>query len=313
MNDLIVKIEKKTRKVKLEQIYLGNDHENLQENLVFQFDEFVDGQARLEYEINGNSNYIILSKDEEEYTIPVQNVLTIYQEETIGKIKFQLVVTEGTSQENIPVFKSNIFYLRCRPSINAVTEAPEGYELWIEQANAKLNAMDNFNITSERVQDGVEISITDRQGVITVTKVLDGANGATGNGIESITKTSTSGLSDTYTILYTDGNTTTFTVTNGAKGETGASGSDGKDGTNGQDGFSPVATVERITGGATISITDKNGTTTATVNDGQTQDISGKFDKNNVKSAYSTNSEDVYNVTYINTMIGNIETLLSGI
>lgn len=45
-----------------------------------------------------------------------------------------------------------------------------------------------------------------------------GATGATGNGIASIEKTGTSGLVDTYTITYTDGTTTTFTVTNGADG-----------------------------------------------------------------------------------------------
>ena len=42
-----------------------------------------------------------------------------------------------------------------------------------------------------------------------------GATGATGNGIASISKTGTSGLVDTYTITYTNGQTTTFTVTNG--------------------------------------------------------------------------------------------------
>lgn len=36
-----------------------------------------------------------------------------------------------------------------------------------------------------------------------------------GNGIAAITKTSTSGLVDTYTISYTNGTTSTFTVTNG--------------------------------------------------------------------------------------------------
>lgn len=39
--------------------------------------------------------------------------------------------------------------------------------------------------------------------------------GDTGNGISSIEKTSTSGLVDTYTITYTNGNTTTFDVSNG--------------------------------------------------------------------------------------------------
>ena len=182
MSDLIVKIEKETRKVTLgSKVSIGNDHENLQENLVFQFDEFVDGQARLEYEINETKNYIILQKENETYTIPVQNVITIYQEQTKGKINFQLVVTGGTEEENIPVFKSNIFFLICRPSINAVTEAPEGYELWIEQANAKLNAMDealtevnNLNIDANKVNNTTTITITKKDGTQETTNVDDG-------------------------------------------------------------------------------------------------------------------------------------------
>ena len=42
-----------------------------------------------------------------------------------------------------------------------------------------------------------------------------GATGATGNGVTSIAKTATVGLVDTYTITFSDGSTTTFTVTNG--------------------------------------------------------------------------------------------------
>ena len=49
----------------------------------------------------------------------------------------------------------------------------------------------------------------------------NGQDGADGNGISGITKTGTSGLVDTYTITYTNGTTTTFTVTNGAKGDPG--------------------------------------------------------------------------------------------
>ena len=47
-----------------------------------------------------------------------------------------------------------------------------------------------------------------------------GPAGATGNGIQSITKTGTVGLVDTYTILFTDGSSSTFTVTNGKDGST---------------------------------------------------------------------------------------------
>ena len=47
-----------------------------------------------------------------------------------------------------------------------------------------------------------------------------GPTGATGNGISSITKTGTVGLVDTYTIAFTNGTSTTFTVTNGQDGST---------------------------------------------------------------------------------------------
>ena len=83
-----------------------------------------------------------------------------------------------------------------------------------------------------------------------------GDTGDTGNGISSISKTGASGKTDTYTILYTNGNSSTFTVTNG------------NDGTNGVDGYSPTATVSKSGSTATITITDKNGTTTAQVYDG---------------------------------------------
>ena len=49
------------------------------------------------------------------------------------------------------------------------------------------------------------------------------------------------------------------------KGEDGNPGSKGDPGA---DGFSPIAKVETITNGATITITDKNGTTTATILNG---------------------------------------------
>lgn len=47
---------------------------------------------------------------------------------------------------------------------------------------------------------------------------IQGSTGPTGNGIASIDKTGTSGLVDTYTVTYTDGNSDTFTVTNGRDG-----------------------------------------------------------------------------------------------
>lgn len=51
----------------------------------------------------------------------------------------------------------------------------------------------------------------------------------------------------------------------GPQGEPGRNGTDGRDGTDGTDGFSPEATVTQVGAGARITITDKDGTTTADV------------------------------------------------
>lgn len=87
--------------------------------------------------------------------------------------------------------------------------------------------------TSQFVDSGVDASITVDIADITMLNPGDtpyvtntGTNtdpifhlfiprGQTGNGIASITKTSTSGNVDTYTVTYTNGDTDTFTVTNG--------------------------------------------------------------------------------------------------
>lgn len=116
-------------------------------------------------------------------------------------------------------------------------------------------------------------------------------DGEDGVGIDSISKTATAGLVDTYTITLTDGSSSTFDVTNGAKGDTGAgiesvektetsglvdtytitltSGetatftvTNGEKGDPGDDGFSPTIVEDE---GNTeeiyrLDITDKNGT-----------------------------------------------------
>ena len=92
------------------------------------------------------------------------------------------------------------------------------------------------------------------------------ATGATGNGIASIAKTSTSGLVDTYTITYTDGSTSTFTVTNGQDGQ------DGQDGAPGAAGNGIVSITKTSTSGLvdTYTILYTNGqSTTFTVTNGQ--------------------------------------------
>lgn len=67
-----------------------------------------------------------------------------------------------------------------------------------------------------------------------------GETGEDGVSIVSVTKTSTSGLVDTYTISYSDGDTSTFTVTNGAKGDKGDKGDTGATGAQGPQGIQGI-------------------------------------------------------------------------
>ena len=65
----------------------------------------------------------------------------------------------------------------------------------------------------------------------------NGKDGKDGVSVVSIEKTSSNGNVDTYTITYSDGSTSTFTVTNGENGEQGIQGYPGAD------GHTPVITI----------------------------------------------------------------------
>ena len=173
-----IEIERKTRQVNIDKSLLGNDNENLQDNLEFSFlDEFVNGQARLELKFKDNQKtFITLEKVDETYITPVTNVMTVQ-----GKVYAQLVITEGTDEESIPLFKSNIFYFYVNESINAETGEAEPYIEWIDKANIKLNQIDNLNIEAEKQEHTTTITVTRKDGTSYQVEVLDGEKGEKGD------------------------------------------------------------------------------------------------------------------------------------
>ena len=176
MKDIQIKVSKETRYVEYTKSSLGCEAENLQGNLVFSFeDEFVNGQARLETNIQGETNWIQLTKEGEAYYCPIKSTMTKQ-----GRVYMQLVITEGTDEEEVPVFKSNEFYLYCEKSINAETEMPDEYPTWIEIANTKLNQMDNFDIDATKVGDTATVTITQRDGTEKSVDIKDGETGPQG-------------------------------------------------------------------------------------------------------------------------------------
>ena len=176
MKDVIIKIDQNSMVYKQETV-LGISYENLQGKIIFKFlGTFPKGIAYLEYERDTEKGYLQMNQVGEEYQLEIKSSLLTKE----GRIYLQLRVTEDATPEGIPVFKSNKFYLEVKEAINATTEIPDEYPEWIDTANEKIKEMDNLNITTERVEDGVDIVLTDKKGVTTRTEVKDGAPGPVG-------------------------------------------------------------------------------------------------------------------------------------
>lgn len=183
MKDIEIKISKETREiVEYSKKTIGNDGENLQGNLKFSFsDEFVDGQARLEYVLdnicdNKNKKYQLLNKINETYVIPIKSILTKQ-----GKMHMQVVITEGINEEDIPIFKSDVFYVSVNESIDAEIEEPDEYQTWIEIANTKLNQIDNLDLNVVKEDNISILTITKKDGSSESVKILDGEKGEKGD------------------------------------------------------------------------------------------------------------------------------------
>lgn len=146
-------IDNNTRAVSKSRSFAGVELENLQDTFSITFsDTFVDGDATLEYQVNGNAYYIELTKDaeHERYTIDITQTL-ISQE---GTYPFQVRIQTGEA-----VFKSQMFYLYIYPSINAVDGAPDyyGWQEWVAEYVAE-----HGGDISEIKQNGKTLPIVDR-------------------------------------------------------------------------------------------------------------------------------------------------------
>lgn len=116
---------------------------------------------------------------------------------------------------------------------------------------------------------------------------IQGDQGDTGNGISSVTKTSTSGLTDTYTILFTDGTSTTFDVENG-KGIS----SIAKTSTSGLVDTYTITFNDSTT--STFTVLNGNGVVSITLTSGS--HIAGQYDTYTITYADGTTSTfQVYN------------------
>lgn len=127
--------------------------------------------------------------------------------------------------------------------------------------------------------------------------------GTDGKGISSIVKTSTSGLVDTYTITYSNDDTTTFTVTNGAKGDTGATGATGPAG-RGITSITKTGT-SGLVDTYTITYSD-NTTSTFTVTNGSDAQATPLVDEiTDGDTTHAATANAVYD--YVSSIVGDLQ------
>ena len=210
--DIIITANSKTSRVDLPTSRLGLNGENLQGNIIVKFsDEFVNGNAILEIQRDDEKYYLTMQKENESYYLPILSSLLTNPTTIIMQIR----ITEGTSITDIPVWKSNKFYLKVEESINAEITIPEEYPEWIDIANAKLNQIDNLDIDAEKIDNITTVTIEKKDGTEKIVEILDGEKGEKGD--------------------------------KGATGPKGADGVDGQDGRDGQDGYTPQKRIDYFT------------------------------------------------------------------
>jgi len=126
-----------------------------------------------------------------------------------GDGEIQLTFTESQK-----VKKSYNGRTRVYRSIMPTGNVPTGVENWLIVAGNALNRIVEAEVNQPVIINGNWCIWNMETGAYQDTGIQ-----AQGVGISSIEKTGTSGLIDTYTITYTNGNSTTYTVTNGRDGQ----------------------------------------------------------------------------------------------
>ena len=126
MNDVVVNVIKENGSAykSSSSAKLGNQKQNLQNKLKFEFkDEIIEGQAWLEYEIDGVKKYTPMEQYEKGYQIDIKNCLL-----TSDKVLVDLKITQDEEPEGVPVFVTNMVEFEVEKTIDAKEEELEDYE-----------------------------------------------------------------------------------------------------------------------------------------------------------------------------------------
>lgn len=131
MKDILITLD--NGKPIFDESFIGINRENLQKNLIFAFkDTFIEGVANLEIKIDDEEGVITnLEKVNNTYILPIRDSLL-----TSDKILMQLVIYQAEVDEETPIYKSEIIYMKVKDSLNATGTIPDEYPTWTETLGA---------------------------------------------------------------------------------------------------------------------------------------------------------------------------------
>lgn len=177
MNDIIIVVDKNAMAYKKCSFQkLGNEQQNLQNKLKFEFeDEVVEGQAWLEFEIDGVKKYTLMEKYEKGYQVDIKNCLL-----TGNQVSVDLKITQDEEPEGVPVFITNIIEFEVENTINAQEEEIEDYPSWIEEANKIISEANNLDLDINKNDNVSTITINKKDGTQKSVDVYDGKDGTQG-------------------------------------------------------------------------------------------------------------------------------------
>ena len=234
--------------------------------------------TKTSYRLLGEGNFIDSTGIVHE-RIPLNELLDKFAENVSYYQKFETVYTTTTASEtiipiNITEFdETSIFFVR----INGL-DFVEGIDYTVNYDTRTITLTQALDVVGTKVQLAVLRAVLANARSFEALKGDKGQDGADGeDGVSPIVIVSQTDAGATITITDAKG-TTVANITNGIDGTNGKDGQDGEDGINGEDGISPAATITQTETGAIVTITDRDGTTTATLTNGKdgTAGIDGK-------------------------------------
>jgi hypothetical protein len=166
---------------------------------------------------------------------------------TVGKVNVNLTGTvyrDGEEFTRITTYPFNAITIDANAMVDGSETAPvtpSQFDQFVEAVKSETEKVTGMTAVAETLPTGSDATASYSDGVLTL-GIPRGVKGDPG-------ETGAQGPA-------------------GPKGDTGERGPQGPKGDTGADGFSPVANVTKVGNTATITITDKYGTTTASISDG---------------------------------------------